>query len=374
MYNIGKMEKEYDFLIVGSGLAGCVFAHQATKRGKRCLVVERRDHVGGNIAQEDINGITVHKYGAHIFRTNDKWIWDYLNCFSEFNHFVNSPIANYNGEIYNLPFNMNTFNRLFGCNTPKEAKKAIDDTKIFCENPKNLEEWAKNCVGTVIYEKLIKEYTEKQWGKKCSELPISIMRRIPLRFTYDNNYFDCEYQGIPKSGYNSIIEQMLDGCDVLLSTDYKTIKNNLKARRIVYTGSLDEKYDYCFGALEWRSLRFEHEFLQTEDFQGVAVQNFTGKEEHTRIIEHKHFLFGKQPHTIITREFPQKWDITKEKYYPINDEKNEFIQKKYEEKAASDGIIVLGRLAEYKYYDMQDTIKRAIDVSVKVLGSEMNGE
>lgn len=355
MYTQREMEKEYDFLIVGAGLAGSTFAYIASKNGKRCAVIDRRKTIAGNLWQKEINGIWVHWYGAHIFRTDDRKIWDFVNRFSDFHPFINCPIANYNGKLYNLPFNMNTFYQMWGTDTPQKAKEKINAQRKPCETPANLEEWALDTVGRDIYQTFIKDYTEKQWGKPCRELPAEIMKRIPLRFTFDNNYFHEKYQGIPVKGYNHMIGKMLEKSDVFLSVSFKDARIN--ARQIVYTGALDELYDYCFGPLEWRSLRFEHNCLPTQNFQGVAVMNYTGKEPFTRIIEHKHFLPGNQPVTVISREYPDEWNPRKEPYYPVNDQRNISLQTRYAERAKKDGYIVLGRLGEYRYFDMQDTIK-----------------
>ena len=314
----------YDYLIVGAGLFGSVFAHEMTKSGKKCLVLEKRNHVAGNIHCESIEGINAHKYGAHIFHTNDSSIWEYINQFAEFNNFVNAPIANYNGEIYNLPFNMNTFNKLWGTVTPQEAKNKIEEQSKAIANPKNLEEQAISMVGRDIYEKLIKDYTKKQWGRACTELPSFIIKRLPVRFTYDNNYFNDKYQGIPIGGYNQIIEKMLVGVDIELRVDYLKQKNHYNSitKDVLYTGMIDEYYGYKFGELEYRSLKFETEVLDCANYQGVAVVNYTdSKTPFTRLIEHKHFEFGSQNKTVITKEYPQDWDKTKEAYYPINDEK-----------------------------------------------------
>ena len=368
---------KYDYLIVGAGLFGSVFAYEATKRGKKCLVVEKRNHIGGNIFTENIEGINVHKYGAHIFHTNDKTIWDYVNQFAEFNRFTNSPIANYKGEIYNLPFNMNTFYQLWGVRTPEEAKKIIEKQRkeSGIENPKNLEEQAISLVGKDIYEKLIKGYTEKQWGRPATSLPAFIIKRLPVRFIYDNNYFNDKYQGIPIGGYTKIIEKMLENVEVHLNTDFFKHRRELEAlaNKIVYTGMIDQFYDYKFGVLEYRSLRFETEVLKgVENYQGNAVVNYTDRETpYTRIIEHKHFEFGTQKDTIITREYPKDTIITREypkewkpgdePYYPINDDKNNEIYKKYKELASQEkNVIFGGRLATYKYYDMHQVIASAL--------------
>ncbi len=316
----------YDYLIVGAGLFGSIFAYEATKRGKRCLVIDKRNHIGGNIYCDNIEEINVHKYGAHIFHTSDKDIWNYINRFIEFNRFTNSPIANYKGELYNLPFNMNTFNKLWGVITPKEAKEEIEKQKkeAGIKEPKNLEEQAISLVGTDIYEKLIKGYTEKQWGRSATELPDFIIKRLPVRFTYDNNYFNDTYQGIPMGGYNPIIEKMLENCEVRLNVDFFKHRKELEAiaEKIVYTGMIDEFYDYKYGVLEYRSLRFETEVLDLENYQGNAVINYTDKETtYTRVIEHKHFEFGAQEKTIITKEYPSEWEKGDEPYYPINDKK-----------------------------------------------------
>ncbi len=302
----------YDYLIVGAGLFGSVFAYEATKRGKRCLVIDKRNHIGGNIYCDNIEEINIHKYGAHIFHTSDKDIWNYINRFIEFNRFTNSPIANYKGELYNLPFNMNTFNKLWGVITPKEAKEEIEKQKreAGIKEPKNLEEQAISLVGTDIYEKLIKGYTEKQWGRSATELPDFIIKRLPVRFTYDNNYFNDTYQGIPMGGYNPIIEKMLENCEVRLNVDFFKHRKELEAiaEKIVYTGMIDEFYDYKYGVLEYRSLRFETEVLDLENYQGNAVINYTDKEtSYTRVIEHKHFEFGTQQKTIVTKEYPSEW-------------------------------------------------------------------
>ena len=361
--------KKYDYLIVGAGLYGAVFAYEANKRGKKCLVIDRRNHIGGNIYCENINGINVHKYGAHIFHTSDKEIWDYVNQFVEFNNYVNSPIANYKGEIYNLPFNMNTFSKLWGISTPKEAQEKIEEQKseYNITNPQNLEEQAISLVGKDIYLKLVKEYTEKQWGRDCKELPAFIIKRLPVRFTYDNNYFNDRYQGIPIGGYNKIIEKLLENADIELGVDY--LKNKEKynelADKILYTGMIDEFYDYKLGNLEWRSLKFENEILENEDnYQGNAVVNYTSHEQkYTRIIEHKHFEFNKCKGTVITKEYPQDWKKGDEAYYPVNDDKNNTLFAKYKELAdKEENVIFGGRLGNYKYYDMDKVIKAALEM------------
>lgn len=357
----------YDYLIVGAGLYGSVFAYEATKRGKKCLVIEKRSHIGGNIYCEDINGINVHKYGAHIFHTSDEEVWNYVNEFVEFNRYTNSPIANYKEEIYNLPFNMNTFNKLWGVITPKEAKEKIEEQKreAGITEPKNLEEQAISLVGTDIYEKLIKGYTEKQWGRLATELPAFIIKRLPVRFTYDNNYFNDKYQGIPIGGYNVIIEKMLENCDVRLNTDFFQNKGELEkiAKKIVYTGMIDEFYNYQYGILEYRSLKFETDVLDVENYQGNAVVNYTDRETpYTRVIEHKHFEFGTQEKTVITKEYPADWKQGDEPYYPINNEKNDELYKKYKELAdKEENIIFGGRLGNYKYYDMHNVIAVALN-------------
>jgi len=366
----------YDYLIVGAGLFGAVFAYEATKRGKRCLVIDKRDHIGGNVYTENIAGINVHKYGAHIFHTNDRKIWDYVNQFAEFNRFTNSPIANYKGEIYNLPFNMNTFNKLWGVITPAEAKKKIEEQKKAAgiTEPKNLEEQAISLVGIDIYEKLIKGYTEKQWGRPATELPAFIIRRLPVRFTYDNNYFNDKYQGIPIGGYTQIIEKMLKNIDVQLNMDFFKHRSELErlAKKIVYTGMIDQYFDYKFGILEYRSLKFETEVLKgVENYQGNAVVNYTDRETpYTRIIEHKHFEFGTQKDTVITREYPKEWNPGDEPYYPINDRKNNELYKKYKELADKEKKVIFGgRLGTYKYYDMHQVIGFALNTVEKELGN-----
>lgn len=359
--------KKYDYLIVGAGIFGSIFAYEAKKRNKKCLVIDKRDHIGGNIYCENIEGINVHKYGAHIFHTSNKKVWDYVNSFAEFNRYTNSPVASYKGELYNLPFNMNTFYQLWKTKTPEQAKKKIEEqvkeNKI--DNPKNLEEQAINLVGKDIYEKLVKGYTEKQWGKKATELPAFIIKRLPVRFTFDNNYFNDRYQGIPIGGYNKIIEKLLNGIDVKLSTNFFNDRENLEkiADNIVFTGMIDEFYNYKFGTLEYRSLRFEHEILNEENHQGNAVINYTEYEvPYTRIIEHKHFEYGTQSKTVITKEYPATWNKGDEPYYPINNEKNNEIYSKYRELAQKEkNIIFGGRLAEYKYYDMHNVIEAALD-------------
>ena len=361
------MSSKFDFLIVGAGLYGAVFAYEAKKRRKTCLIIDKRDHIAGNIYTENIEDINVHKYGAHIFHTNNKDVWDYVNNFVEFNRYTNSPVANYCGEIYNLPFNMNTFNKMWGVITPDEARKKIKKQCIdnYIENPKNLEEQAINLVGKDIYEKLIKGYTEKQWGRPCSELPAFIIKRLPVRFTYDNNYFNDMYQGIPIKGYTTMIEKMIDGIEVELNTDYLKNKNKWDsiADKVVYTGAIDAYFDYSLGVLQYRSIYFESEIIDIENFQGNAVVNYTDKETpYTRIIEHKHFEFGNQPKTIISREYSKEWKIGDEPYYPINDIKNNELYNKYKELSkAEKNVIFGGRLGEYKYYDMDKVIEAALE-------------
>lgn len=357
---------KYDYLIVGAGIFGSVFAHEAKKRNKTCLVIDKRNHTGGNIYCENINGINVHKYGAHIFHTNDKEIWEYVNQFAEFNNYINSPLAFAKGKFYNLPFNMNTFYQLWGTKTPAEAIEKINSQKkeVDIVNPENLEEQAISLVGKDIYNILIKEYTEKQWGRPASELPSFIIKRLPVRFTYDNNYFNDRYQGIPIGGYNTIIENLLSGIEVRTETDFFSNRSYFEsiADKVVFTGQIDEYFDYKFGTLEYRSLRFEHEALQTDNYQGNAVINYNDAEyPFTRIIEHKHFEFGKQKGTIITKEFPDQWQVGKEAYYPINDNENQSKFEKYNALAKSlENVIFGGRLAEFRYYDMHQIIGSAL--------------
>jgi UDP-galactopyranose mutase len=360
--------KKYHYLIIGSGISGAVFAHEAAKRGRSCLVLERRGHTGGNLYCEAVSGVTVHKYGAHIFHTSDKKIWDYVNQFAEFNHFVNSPVAVFDGEVYNLPFNMNTFNKLWGVRTPAEAAAVINiQKKRITGEPRNLEEQAISMAGKDVYEILIKGYTEKQWGRPCTELPPEIIKRIPLRFTYDNNYFTDRYQGIPAGGYNKIIDSLLADADVLLNTDYHSDQQKYDgmAEKTVYTGMIDEYYKYRFGALEYRSLRFESAVLDKENHQGVAVVNYTDANvPYTRSIEHKHFEFGTQEKTVVTKEYPADWTPGAEAYYPVNDEKNRILYQKYRDLAENEErVIFCGRLAEYKYYDMDDAVAAALSVT-----------
>ncbi len=367
----------YDYLIVGAGLFGSVFAYEAKKRGKSVLVVDKRSHIGGNIYTENVDGINVHKYGAHIFHTNNKQVWDYVNSFAEFNRYTNSPVASYKDELYNLPFNMNTFSKMWGIKTPEEAKAIIEKQKAeITGEPQNLEEQAISLVGRDIYEKLVKGYTEKQWGRDCKDLPSFIIKRLPVRFVYDNNYFNDKYQGIPVGGYTQIIEKMLEGIEVRLDTDFLENKAELSAlaEKVVFTGAIDAYFGYCYGELEFRSLRFETEDLPVENYQGNAVVNYTEYEiPYTRIIEHKHFEYGCQGgeqtnHTVITREYPADWKQGDEPYYPINDERNNSLFAKYEELAkAESNVIFGGRLGNYKYYDMDKVIEAALETSRKEL-------
>ncbi len=359
--------KKYNYLIVGAGLFGATFAYEMTKRGKKCLVIDRRNHIGGNVYCENINSINVHKYGAHIFHTSNKEIWNYVNEFAEFNHYVNSPIANYKGEIYNLPFNMNTFSKLWNISTPHEAQDIIEEQRkeLGDKEPENLEEQAISLVGRDIYEKLIKEYTEKQWGRDCKELPAFIIKRLPVRFTYNNNYFNDRYQGIPIGGYNVIIEKMLKNCDVELGIDYlkEKVKYQDLAEKVIYTGMIDEYFDYQLGNLEYRSLKFETEVLENvENYQGNAVVNYTSHEvDYTRMIEHKHFEFGTQKDTVITKEYPMDWKVGDEAYYPVNDDVNNQKFLQYQKLAKKEeNVIFGGRLGHYKYYDMDKVIEAAL--------------
>ena len=369
--------RKYDYLIVGTGLFGSIFAYEANKRKKRCLVIDKRNHIGGNIYCENIEDINVHKYGAHIFHTSNKEVWNYVNNFVEFNRYTNCPVANYKGELYNLPFNMNTFYQLWKIKTPKEVIAKIEEQvgEANIQEPKNLEEQAINLVGKDIYEKLIKGYTEKQWGKKATELPSFIIKRLPVRLTFDNNYFNDTYQGIPIGGYNKIIEKMLNGIEVRLNTDFFENREEFEkiADKIVFTGMIDEFYDYKFGTLEYRSLRFEHEILNEENHQGNAVVNYTEYDiPYTRIIEHKHFEYGTQPKTVITREYPATWNKGDEPYYPINDDKNNELYSKYKELAdKEENIIFGGRLAQYKYYDMHHVIEQALNCVKKEFENEL---
>ena len=357
---------KFDYLIVGAGLFGSVFAYEATQRGKKCLVIDKRNHIAGNIYTENIEGINVHKFGAHIFHTSDKTIWEYVNRFADFNNFINSPIASYKDELYNLPFNMNTFSKMWGIKTPAEAKAIIAGqiANLNIGEPQNLEEQALKLVGTDVYEKLIKGYTQKQWGRPCTELPAFIIKRLPLRFTYDNNYFNDRYQGIAIGGYTQIIEKMLAGSDVKTDTDYfEFIKENPDiAEKTVFTGQIDEFFGYRYGALGYRSVRFENEILDTDNYQGDAVVNYTDREvPYTRIIEHKHFEFGKQEKTVISREYSAEWQPGIEPYYPINDEANNALYEKYKALAATrPDVIFGGRLGQYKYYDMDKVIASAL--------------
>ncbi len=375
----------YDYLIVGSGLFGATFAYKASKEGKKCLVIDKRPHTGGNIYCENIEGINVHKYGAHIFHTNSKTVWDFVNSIVEFNRYTNSPIANYKGKLYNLPFNMNTFYQMWGVTTPQKAKEKIEEQKAEAikimkkagiTEPRNLEEQAISLIGTDIYEALIKGYTEKQWGRKCTELPAFIIKRLPVRFIYDNNYFNDKYQGIPIGGYNKLIDGLLNGIEVKTGVDFfenRSYWENI-AKTIVFTGKIDEFYDYCFGKLEYRTVRFEEEIHNCSNYQGNAVVNYTEKDiPYTRIIEHKHFeMFGtevdKCPKTIISKEYSTEWKDGMEPYYPVNDEKNNVLYTKYKELAdKEENVIFGGRLAEYKYYDMAPIIEKVLTIYKQIL-------
>ena len=365
---------QYDYLIVGAGLTGAVFAHEAKKIGKKCLVIDRRDHIAGNVYTEEVEGINVHRYGAHIFHTSMKDVWGYVNQFAEFNNYVNSPIANYKGEIYNMPFNMNTFSKMWGVVTPAEAKAKIQE-QIDAEGigePQNLEEQALSLVGRDIFEKLVKGYTEKQWGRDCKDLPASIIKRLPCRFTYDNNYFNDRFQGIPMGGYTKMVANMLEGVEVRTGVEYKDLIAEQPdiADRVIYCGPIDSFYDYSLGQLEYRSLRFETEVLDEADHQGVAVMNYNEREvPYTRVIEHKHFEFGTQPKTVVTREYPADWKPGDEPYYPINDERNTALYEQYRELADREGKVVFaGRLGGYKYYDMDKAIAAAFEVVRAELG------
>ena len=364
------MKRPYDYLIVGAGLFGSVFAYEAKKRGKCCLVVDRRDHIGGNTYLEDRGGINVHKYGAHIFHTNSEKIWDYVCRFTPFNNYINAPLAFYRGHLYNLPFNMNTFYQLWGTQCPLKAKKKIvEQTVRYKHSPRNLKEQALSLVGKDIYEIFIKGYTTKQWGKDPGELPAFIIKRIPLRFTFDNNYYNHRYQGIPIGGYNKIIQKMLEGTHVHLNADFFKEKTALEsqASKVVFTGKIDEFYGYKLGFLEYRSLHFEHENLNRDNYQGNAVVNYTDTEpDFTRIIEHKHFEFGKGENTIITREYPRAYSVNQEAYYPINDQKNNRLYSSYEEMSKKDTHVIFGgRLAQYKYYDMDQVIASSLNAVKK---------
>lgn len=371
---------QYDYLIVGAGLYGAVFAQQAIAHGKSVLVIDKRNHIGGNVFTENIEGINVHKYGAHIFHTNSKEVWEYITRFADFNRYTNSPIANYNGELYSLPFNMYTYNKMWGVVTPQEAKAKIDEqrTSANITEPKNLEEQAISLVGTDIYEKLIKGYTEKQWGRPCTELPPFIIKRLPVRLTFDNNYFNALFQGIPIGGYTEMISKMLNGAEIITGVDYLENKTELDslAETIVFTGSIDSYFNYCYGELQYRSVRFETEILDTDNYQGNAVVNYTDRETpYTRIIEHKWFEFGKDkygkavPKTVISREYSSEWKPGDEPYYPVNDERNNDLYLKYKSLAEKEQRVIFGgRLGEYKYYDMDVVISAALDKTKSIFG------
>lgn len=372
----------YQYLIVGAGLFGAVYAREMEKKGKKCLVIEKRAHIAGNVYTKEIKGIQVHQYGAHIFHTSDKEVWNYVNSLAEFNNYINSPVARYKDELYNLPFNMNTFAKMWNIKTPKEAKERIaaQIADLHITQPANLEEQALSLVGTDIYEKLVKGYTEKQWGRDCKELPSFIIKRLPVRFIYDNNYFNDPYQGIPKGGYTQIVEKLLDGIEVRLNTDYVQFcvrsedgsfactAGTDTFEKVLYTGMIDEFYDYCYGELAYRSLHFETQVLEGEDnYQGNAVVNYTEREvPYTRIIEHKHFEFGRQADTVITREYPKEWHKGDEPYYPVNDEVNGALYEKYALLAAKENNVLFGgRLGQYKYYDMDKVIRAALDMAAQ---------
>ena len=356
----------YDYLIVGAGLYGAVFAREAKKAGKSCLVIDKRDHIAGNIYTQEMEGIQVHWYGAHIFHTNNRQVWEYLGQFAEFNRYTNSPVANYKGEIYNMPFNMNTFNKLWGVITPAQAQAKIQEQRaaVGITEPKNLEEQAISLVGTDIYEKLVKGYTEKQWGRPCSQLPAFIIQRLPVRFVYDNNYFNALYQGIPVGGYTAMVQRMLEGIQVRLGQDYLADKAgwDAQAKKVIYTGPIDAYFGSCYGPLEYRSVRFETEVLDTPNYQGNAVVNYTDAETpYTRIIEHKHFEFGTQPKTVISREYSAEWKPGDEPYYPVNDQKNGELYARYKVLADQEEKTIFGgRLGEYKYYDMDKVVEAAL--------------
>lgn len=357
---------QYDYIIVGAGLFGAVFAHEATKQGKKCLVLEKRDHIAGNVYTEEVEGIQVHKYGAHIFHTSNEEVWTYVNQFARFNNFINSPVANYKGKLYNLPFNMNTFYQMWGVKTPAEAIAKIEAQRKASgiQDPHNLEEQAISLVGEDIYRILIKGYTEKQWGRDCKDLPASIIRRLPVRLTFDNNYFNDRYQGIPEEGYTALVGKMLKGIEVRLNTDFLKEKECFEsmAKKIIFTGPIDAYFNYTFGPLNYRSVRFETEILDTENYQGVAVVNYNEREvPFTRIIEHKHFAFGKQPSTVISREYPSEWKLGVEPYYPVNNKENNALYERYKALASQqEKVHFAGRLGQYKYFDMDKVIDEAL--------------
>lgn len=367
---------QYNFLIVGAGLAGATMAHELMKAGKRCLVIDKRPHIGGNVYTENVNGINVHKYGAHIFHTSDKRIWNFVNSFTEFNRYTNSPVANYKGKLYNLPFNMNTFYQMWGVITPEQAVEMIEKQRREANivNPHNLEEQAISLIGKDIYYTLIKDYTEKQWGRKCTELPAFIIKRLPVRFTFDNNYFNDTYQGIPIGGYTKMVEKILEGIEICLNTDYLENREyfNSIANKIIYTGEIDRYFNYRFGHLEYRTVSFETNLLEgVSNYQGNAVVNYTDTETpYTRIIEHKHFEFGQQPDTVISREYSKEWRPGDEPYYPVNDDHNGKLYAKYKALAdAQTKVLFGGRLAEYKYYDMHQVIEKALVLAEKIINT-----